>query len=226
MSKPIRSAEDYIASLRGRKLRVFLFGELVDEPVDHPLIRPSINAVAETYELALRNPELGTTVSPYTGERINRFLHVAGSAQDLVLQNKMQLFGLRIGKEAESPQIGLAEIAEPDDPGRSREVMDGPTRGRRIAPVEAGLPERQADGPPSGGRVAATHDLKGFADRKSSRRDAGQDAGVGIITDFVVTDRRAPRYPAAGEGAQAAVVGGECAPLRRIVGRGRWAPGR
>jgi 4-hydroxybutyryl-CoA dehydratase/vinylacetyl-CoA-Delta-isomerase len=90
MSSPIRSAEEYIASLRGRKLRVFLFGELVDEPVDHPLIRPSINAVAETYALALRNPELGTAVSPYTGERINRFLHVAGSAQDLVLQNKMQ----------------------------------------------------------------------------------------------------------------------------------------
>ena len=90
MSKPIRSADEYIASLRGRQLRVFLFGELVDEPVDHPMIRPSINAVAETYDLAVRNPELGTAVSPYTGERINRFLHVAGSAQDLVMQNKMQ----------------------------------------------------------------------------------------------------------------------------------------
>ena len=90
MSSPIRSADDYIASLRGRQLRVFLFGELVAEPVDHPLIRPSINAVAETYDLAERNPELGTAVSPYTGERINRFLHVVSSAQDLVMQNKMQ----------------------------------------------------------------------------------------------------------------------------------------
>lgn len=90
MSSPIRSAEDYIASLRGRQLRVFLFGELVAEPVDHPMIRPSINAVAETYDLAVRNPELGTAVSPYTGERINRFLHVVSSADDLVMQNKMQ----------------------------------------------------------------------------------------------------------------------------------------
>ncbi len=90
MSSPIRTAEDYLASLRGRQLRVFLFGELVAEPVDHPLIRPSINAVAETYDLAVRNPELGTAVSPYTGERINRFLHVVSSAQDLVMQNKMQ----------------------------------------------------------------------------------------------------------------------------------------
>ncbi len=87
---PIRTGADYLASLRGRDLRVFLFGELVDEPLDHPMIRPSINAVAETYDLAVRDPELGTALSPYTGERINRFLHIAGSAQDLVLQNKMQ----------------------------------------------------------------------------------------------------------------------------------------
>jgi 4-hydroxybutyryl-CoA dehydratase/vinylacetyl-CoA-Delta-isomerase len=39
-------------------------GELVTEPVDHPMIRPSINAVAETYELAIRNPDLATAISP------------------------------------------------------------------------------------------------------------------------------------------------------------------
>jgi 4-hydroxybutyryl-CoA dehydratase/vinylacetyl-CoA-Delta-isomerase len=88
--QPIVTGEDYVQSLRGRGLRVFLFGELVDEPVDHPVIRPSINAVAETYDLALRDPELATVVSPLTGERVNRFLHVAGSAADLVMQNKMQ----------------------------------------------------------------------------------------------------------------------------------------
>lgn len=88
--RAIRTGDEYVASLRGRQLRVFLFGELVPEPVDHPMIRPSINAVAETYDLAVRDPELGTVVSKYTGERVNRFLHVAGSAHDLVLQNKMQ----------------------------------------------------------------------------------------------------------------------------------------
>ena len=88
--KPIVTGEDYIESLRGRGLQVHLFGERVQEPVDHPLIRPSINAVAETYELALREPELATTLSPLTGERVNRFLHVATNAQDLVRQNQMQ----------------------------------------------------------------------------------------------------------------------------------------
>jgi 4-hydroxybutyryl-CoA dehydratase/vinylacetyl-CoA-Delta-isomerase len=86
----IKSGEEYIESLRGRGLKIHLFAELVDEPVDHPMIRPSINAVAETYDLAVSNPELGTTVSSITGERINRFLHVAESPEDLVMQNKMQ----------------------------------------------------------------------------------------------------------------------------------------
>ncbi|MCA9981997.1 MAG: hypothetical protein KDD89_14235, partial [Anaerolineales bacterium] len=66
-STRIETAEQYIESLRGRNLRIFLFGERVAEPVDHPLIRPSINAVAETYELARQNPELATAVSPFTG---------------------------------------------------------------------------------------------------------------------------------------------------------------
>jgi 4-hydroxybutyryl-CoA dehydratase/vinylacetyl-CoA-Delta-isomerase len=88
--RPISTGEEYIDSLRGRNLRVFLFGEQIAEPVDHPIIRPSINAVAKTYDLAQTNPELATSISPFTGERVNRFLHIAESPEDLVLQNKMQ----------------------------------------------------------------------------------------------------------------------------------------
>src|SRR5436190_16642284 len=47
---PIRSGAEYIESLRGRNLRIYLMGDPVVEPVDHPIIRPSINAVAETYD--------------------------------------------------------------------------------------------------------------------------------------------------------------------------------
>ena len=50
--KPIRTGEEYIESLRGRNVKVYLFGELIKEPVDHPMIRPSINAVAKTNDLA------------------------------------------------------------------------------------------------------------------------------------------------------------------------------
>jgi 4-hydroxybutyryl-CoA dehydratase / vinylacetyl-CoA-Delta-isomerase len=88
--KKIITAEDYINSLRNRNLKVYLFGELVEDIVSHPMIRPSINAVAETYRLALSHPELATAVSPFTNERVNRFLHIAQSTEDVVNQNVMQ----------------------------------------------------------------------------------------------------------------------------------------
>ncbi len=88
--KTSRTGDEYIESLRGRDITIYLFGELVKEPVDHPIIRPSINAVAETYDLAVREEELASTKSSITGLQVNRFLHIAESAQDLVLQNKMQ----------------------------------------------------------------------------------------------------------------------------------------
>lgn len=86
----IRTAEDYIASLRGRGLKVHLFGEVVQEPVDHPLIRPSINALAATYKLATDDPELATATSKLTGKPVNRFLHIVEGPEDLVMKNRMQ----------------------------------------------------------------------------------------------------------------------------------------
>lgn len=87
---PIKNGAEYIESLRGRNLKIYLFGELVKEPVDHPMIRPSINAVAETYDLAVEEPRLAAPYSSLTGLQVNRFLHIAESAQDLVDQNRMQ----------------------------------------------------------------------------------------------------------------------------------------
>ena len=87
---PIRTGEEYINSLRGRDLKIYLFGEQIKDYVEHPMIRPSINAVAETYDLAIREEELASAQSSITGQKVNRFLHIAESAQDLVLQNKMQ----------------------------------------------------------------------------------------------------------------------------------------
>ena len=87
---PIRNGAEYIQSLRNRGLKVYLFGKLVEEPVDHPMIRPSINAVAETYDIANEEPEIASVQSSLSGIRVNRFLHIAESASDLVNQNRMQ----------------------------------------------------------------------------------------------------------------------------------------
>ncbi len=91
--KPIRTGAEYIESLRGRGLKVFLLGERVKEPVDHPIIRPSINAVAATYDLAVSDPALASATSkvgPGEGRAVNRFLHVTTSVDDVVMQNRMQ----------------------------------------------------------------------------------------------------------------------------------------
>jgi 4-hydroxybutyryl-CoA dehydratase / vinylacetyl-CoA-Delta-isomerase len=87
---PIRTAEDYINSLRGRRMNVFFMGERVPEPVDHPVIRPSINAMAETYRLATEQPELATVHSGISNRRINRFLHVPVNPGELVAKHEMQ----------------------------------------------------------------------------------------------------------------------------------------
>jgi len=84
--------EEYIRSLKKLKLQVYILGERVEAPTEHPIIRPSLNAVAMTYELAQR-PEyedLMTATSSLTGEKINRFAHLHQSAEDLVKKVKMQ----------------------------------------------------------------------------------------------------------------------------------------
>ena len=74
----IKTRQDYIESLRRLKLNLWMFGEKVVSPADHPIIIPSTNAVALTYELAL-DPlyeDLMTATSHLTGKKINRFTHI------------------------------------------------------------------------------------------------------------------------------------------------------
>jgi 4-hydroxybutyryl-CoA dehydratase/vinylacetyl-CoA-Delta-isomerase len=96
----MKTAVEYVESLRERKIKVFLLGEKVENPVDHPIIRPSVNTVAVTYDVAndKRYEDLATATSHLTGERINRFTHVHQSTQDLVKKVKLQrLLGQKTG---------------------------------------------------------------------------------------------------------------------------------
>jgi 4-hydroxybutyryl-CoA dehydratase/vinylacetyl-CoA-Delta-isomerase len=92
--------EQYLDSLRKLKIKVYLFGELVENFVDHPIIRPSINSVAMTYELAQQpeHEDLMTATSNLTGKKINRFTHLHQNSEDLVKKVKMQrLLGQKTG---------------------------------------------------------------------------------------------------------------------------------
>jgi 4-hydroxybutyryl-CoA dehydratase/vinylacetyl-CoA-Delta-isomerase len=73
---PIKTADDYINSLRGRRMNVFFMGERVPEPVDHPVIKPSVNAMAETFRIASERPCFATVHSDISDRQIYRFLHV------------------------------------------------------------------------------------------------------------------------------------------------------
>ena len=65
----LMTASEYIESLRKLKTRVYMFGEKIDNWVDHPIIRPSINCVAMTYALAQdpKYKDLMTATSNLTG---------------------------------------------------------------------------------------------------------------------------------------------------------------
>ena len=86
------TGKEYIESLRKLNPKVYIFGELIENPVDHPILRPSVNSIAMTYDLA-HDPEyedLLTTTSHLTGKKINRFCHIHQSPEDLVKKIKMQ----------------------------------------------------------------------------------------------------------------------------------------
>ena len=88
----LMTGAQYIESLRKLNTRVYMFGEKVDNWVDHPIISPSINSVKMTYDLA-QDPEyadLMTAKSDISGEVVNRFSHLHQSTDDLRKKVKMQ----------------------------------------------------------------------------------------------------------------------------------------
>jgi len=94
----MKTAAQYEESIRKLKLHVYMFGKKVENPVDDPIIRPSLQAVARTYELAgcQEYEDIMTATSHLTGKKINRFTHIHQSVEDLVKKSKM---GRLLGRE-------------------------------------------------------------------------------------------------------------------------------
>lgn len=88
---PLMTGKEYIESIRKLNLQVYMFGKKVENPVDNPILRPSLNSVRATYDLALM-PEYEDlmTVTLDDGRKINRFTNIHRSADDLVKKVKMQ----------------------------------------------------------------------------------------------------------------------------------------
>ena len=97
---PMKTGAQYVESLRKLNLNIYMFGEKVESPVDHPIIIPSMNAVALTYDLALdpMHEDLMTVKSSITGEKINLFNQVFICREDLVQKVKRQrMLGQKTG---------------------------------------------------------------------------------------------------------------------------------
>ncbi len=97
----LMSGAEYVESIRAMKGRkVYYMGERVEDTTTHPVLRPSMNCIIESYEMA-QNPEyedLMTAWSPFINEKVNRFSHIHMSIDDLNKKVKMQrLMGQRTG---------------------------------------------------------------------------------------------------------------------------------
>lgn len=88
----LMTPKDYLDSLRELKLNLYLLGEKVEDWVDNPIIRPSINAVAMTYKVAREQASkpLAVTESAITGKKVNRFNSLFRGTDDLVSKVKLQ----------------------------------------------------------------------------------------------------------------------------------------
>ena len=87
----LMTGEQYIESIKKINMQVYMFGKKIEDPTEDSILRPSLNSVRMTYDLA-QMPEyqdLMTVISPYTGERVNRFTHIHQSIDDL--RNKVKM---------------------------------------------------------------------------------------------------------------------------------------
>ncbi len=96
----VKTKEEYIESLRRLNPVVYMFGERVINVVDNPRIRAGIEATAETYKAAgmPEHSDSMVTISPLTGEEVNRFTLPPSSIEDLVARVKNnRMLGGRVG---------------------------------------------------------------------------------------------------------------------------------
>ena len=89
----LKTAEQYLESLYSLHPTVYILGEKVEQPYDHPLLRPMINGVARTYELE-HDPEGSKHLVTENdrGEKVSRFIQFYQGPEDLLAKVRMLRF--------------------------------------------------------------------------------------------------------------------------------------
>lgn len=86
---PLKTGTEYVTDLKEINPSVYFMGEEIDV-TEHPVLRASLKATAQTYDLAHDSnyTDLSTADSPLIGEKVNRFNHIISSLDDLI--NRVQ----------------------------------------------------------------------------------------------------------------------------------------
>jgi len=88
----LKRGKEYIASIKSLGLEANVMGKKTRDLPDHPLVSPSVHAVASTFDCAYSDEtrSLFRVRSSLSGEEINRFTHLHQSPEDLMKKVMMQ----------------------------------------------------------------------------------------------------------------------------------------
>jgi len=87
----MKTAQEFVQSLEGLERQLYILGEKVENPLQHPILQPSLNALAKTYDMAQESDYAELFIRVGTdGDPINCFTSIHQNTQDLVNKVKAQ----------------------------------------------------------------------------------------------------------------------------------------
>jgi 4-hydroxybutyryl-CoA dehydratase/vinylacetyl-CoA-Delta-isomerase len=95
----MKTGKEFVDSLRGLELQLYVLGEEIEEPIEHPMLRPSLNALARTYDMAHDPDHAGLFVRRgLAGESVNCFTSLHHGTEDLLNKVKaLRILGQETG---------------------------------------------------------------------------------------------------------------------------------
>ena len=88
----VKTGKQYTDSLRKIKRNSYILGQKVDDIVDHPMNRPAVNAIAESYEIANINDmkSFAAPSSRLCNGTVNRYNALSESVNDMLARGEME----------------------------------------------------------------------------------------------------------------------------------------
>lgn len=96
----LRTPEQYVKDLKKQRKEIYMFGEKLEDWTEHPIIKSEIKQLMVGFELAQLDEyqDLMTMESTLMGEKVNRYVQLHTSIDDLIKRNLMSReIELRIG---------------------------------------------------------------------------------------------------------------------------------